>query len=169
MYIIGVARLNNINSEALSSEDVYALVTVYYTAFEEKDDTPCGRYLFFMKGNIIFDEKLIVRGEALIFSNNDKESLYYTPERDRKLAFSCIIKRCANFLVILVEKIDHVFFIDSNEQFSKLDIFSTWPKHDFKVQEHKGKRFIKGMTWMKNMLPFERHSAGDKTSALICS
>lgn len=34
---------------------MYALVAVYYTAYDEDDEEPCRRYVFYMKGNL-FDQ-----------------------------------------------------------------------------------------------------------------
>jgi hypothetical protein len=39
------------------------------------------------------------------------------------------------FMVILIEKSDLIILIDATEQFERLGIFSTWPKHGFKLLE----------------------------------
>jgi hypothetical protein len=64
---------------------------------------------------------------------NDEESLYLKEDKVTKIGFSCIMVNCERFMVILIEKSNFVFLIDANETFHKLDMFSTWPKHGFKI------------------------------------
>ena len=52
MCLIGITKMNNLSKEDLSPEDTYTLIGVYYTAYEEDDDEPCHRYVFFMKGDL---------------------------------------------------------------------------------------------------------------------
>ena len=70
---IGVQIVKN-NEEA--NENIYAISGVYYTAIEDGDDTPCNRYVYFMKGDLNDSDSLFVRGNELILSNNNDEELY---------------------------------------------------------------------------------------------
>lgn len=61
--LIGIQKINNCDSEDYQSSDIYALVGVYYTAYEEGDEEPCNRYVYFLKGDLSKDsDSLKVRG-----------------------------------------------------------------------------------------------------------
>lgn len=55
----------------MTSEDIYVLTAVYYTAYEEDDNEPCHRYFFYMKGDLFEDDKLQVRGDDILMAIND--------------------------------------------------------------------------------------------------
>lgn len=77
-------KLSNSDKSEFHDDDIYALVCIYYKAYEEDDPEDSNKYIFFLKGNINDQESLTVRGDQLILTYDNHEDLYYDEERKNK-------------------------------------------------------------------------------------
>ena len=73
---IGVQIVKKSGEAEYSPDDIYAISAVYYQAGDDGDETPCNRYIYFMKGNLNDPDSLSVRGNELILSNNNEQEIY---------------------------------------------------------------------------------------------
>lgn len=101
MYFIGMQKLNNLDKIDPQDDDIFAIVGVYYTAYDQGDQQPCRRYIFYLKGKLL-GEDYEVRGNQLIPCPNDNEDIYLAEDQKQKYGFSCIFFNMKSFFVLLV-------------------------------------------------------------------